>query len=96
MMFALQDGLFMIAFPEARGAVEWTVLLQLALLKYAIHLPDFVFVFVHACRYSAYCRRAQAAQQTANHRYVVCIISPIRMLVSHSHLQNVRLLNGPL
>ena len=25
----------MIAFPEARGAVEWTVILQLALLKYA-------------------------------------------------------------
>lgn len=30
----MQDGLFMIAFPEARGAVEWTVIVQLALLKY--------------------------------------------------------------
>ncbi len=29
----LQDGLFMIAFGEARGAVEWSVLLQLALLR---------------------------------------------------------------
>ncbi|KAA6421082.1 MAG: serine threonine kinase [Trebouxia sp. A1-2] len=28
-----KDGLFMIAFGEARGAVEWSVLLQLALLR---------------------------------------------------------------
>ncbi len=30
-----QDGLFMIAFAEAQGAIEWSVLLQLALLRWA-------------------------------------------------------------
>ena len=29
----VQDGLFMIAFAEPRGAVEWSVILQLALLR---------------------------------------------------------------
>ena len=29
----VQDGLFMIAFSDPRGAVEWSVLLQLALLR---------------------------------------------------------------
>jgi len=30
----VQDGLFMIAFSSARGAVEWALLLQLALLRW--------------------------------------------------------------
>ena len=30
---SLQDGLFMIAFASPRGALEWALLLQLALLR---------------------------------------------------------------
>ena len=29
----MQDGMFMLAFSEPRGAIEWALLLQLALLK---------------------------------------------------------------
>ena len=29
----IQDGLFMIAFASPQGAVEWTVILQMALLR---------------------------------------------------------------